>query len=352
VDLQHRHHHDDVSHRHGGAVETVGTELRTNLLAPQNLLGLITGKSIFKTLYFSSRIATDLLQIIADKKVDIVHFESFYTAFYISDEIRNLRVKQVFGTENIEFKLYQEYVTNNVNPIIKSTFNQQVNRIKSEETLLMEKADMCFAVTAEEVKFIKQYNKNTFQIPNGVDMDEFKFDKPNKSKGANLLFVGNFSYFPNVEAITSFYDNVFNKLDPSVRMTVIGKKVGTLPFVNDLRIEAIEFVSDIKEAYRKADVLISPVKIGGGTNFKVLESMASGVPVIALKGRMEAVGAEDEKNVTIADNDLDFKNKIEKLLSDLELRQKLATNARKFVEEKYSWEKIGKDLAKAWNELV
>ena len=49
------------------------------------------------------------------------------------------------------------------------------------------------------------------------------------------------------------------------------------------------FYVDIKEAYGNADLLISPVKIGGGTNFKVLEAMASGVPVIALAGRMEAM---------------------------------------------------------------
>lgn len=343
----------DFKEEYKAEIEKIGVEVvrireRANVRDPKNILDLFSGKSIFRTLYFSSEILADLLRIIADKKIDIVHFESFYTAFYISDEIRSLNVKQVYGSENIEFKLYEEYARGK---LLKFLYDLQVNRIKNEEIAMYKKADLCLAVTEEEAEFIKQYSNRCVEIPNGVDTNEFIFHKPDRKNGRNLLFVGNFTYFPNIEAINSFYKNVFQKLDPDIKLTIIGKKVGSLPFIRDLRIEAIEFINDIRNAYKKADILISPVKIGGGTNFKILEAMAAGVSVIALEGRMAALGAVDGKHVMIAKNDLDFKEKIELLLSDLELRQKLTSNARKFVEEKYSWEIIGKKLAIAWESL-
>ena len=329
-------------------VEVIGTEIRTKVRSPRNILGLFSGKSIFKTIYFSREISADLLRIITDLKVDMVHFESFYTAFYISDVVRKLGVKQIYGSENIEFKLYEDYTRGK---LLKPLLDIQVNKIKNEEIAMYLEADLTLAVTEDEVKFVKKYAEKCIQIPNGIDVDEFRFQKPVNKKAANLLFVGNFTYFPNVEAINSFYDEVFKFFPENIRLTVVGKKVSELKFASDPRVEAIEFIPDIKDAYRAADVLISPIRTGGGTNFKILEAMASGVPVIAFGDRADALDAEDGKQVLVAKNSADFKNKIEELLSDLELRQKLTENARKLVEEKYSWENIGKELSRAWESV-
>ena len=212
-------------------------------------------------------------------------------------------------------------------------------------------ADLTLAVTEDEARFIKEFSNKVRIIPNGIDIAGFKFKEPIGKQGSNILFVGNFTYFPNIEAINSFYDNVFKFLPENIKLTVVGKKVGEQKFAKDSRAKAIEFVPDIKEAYSTADVLISPVTVGGGTNFKVLEAMASGVPVIAFGERANALGAQDEKHLLIAQSNEDFIKKIELLLSDSNLRQKLAKNARALVEEKYSWENIGKDLARAWGSL-
>src|SRR3989344_4434360 len=68
-------------------VEVVGMRVRKKVNDFTNLLGLFSGSSIFKTLYYSEPVANDLLRIIHEKEIDIAHFESFYTAFYISEKI-------------------------------------------------------------------------------------------------------------------------------------------------------------------------------------------------------------------------------------------------------------------------
>lgn len=329
-------------------VEVIGTEMRTNIRNPKNILGLFSGKSIFRILYDRLSTRKKIIELITNLKIDIVHFESFYTAFYISEAIRDLGVKQIYGSENIEYKLYEEYARGK---FLKPLFDIQVNRIKNEEIAMYLEADLTLAVAAKEIKFIKKYAKKCVQIPNGIDIVDFKFHLPKNKKGTNILFVGNFSYFPNVEAINSFYENVFKFLNPDIKLTIIGKKVSTLTFAHNPRIEVIEFIADIKDAYRATDILISPITVGGGTNFKVLEAMASGVPVIAFGDRAEALEAEEGKHLLVVKNIEDFKKRIEQLLLDLPLRQKLARAARKLVEEKYSWENIGKVLAKAWINL-
>ena len=103
-------------------VRVAGLVERRRVSDPRNFLGLFSGSSIFKTLYYSPSIAKDLLRIITDKKIDIVHFESFYTAFFISDEIKKLGVKQIYGSENIENKIYQDYVNNNTSVLLRPLY--------------------------------------------------------------------------------------------------------------------------------------------------------------------------------------------------------------------------------------
>ncbi len=331
-------------------VETIGTYPRRKVVDPRNIVGLLTGKSIFHTLYYSKFIQEKILEEVRSRKIDIIHFESFYTGFYISESLRQLGVKQVYGSENIEHKLYDDYIKSNVSGILKSRYKNQVVKIEEEEILMYKNSDACLAVTQDEVNHIKKYTKKCFLIPNGIDIDDFVYSEPEKKQASNLLFVGNFTYFPNVTAMNSFYNNVFKSLPENVRLTVIGKKVNSLAFT-DQRIEKVEFIPDIKDAYKNADILISPITIGGGTNFKILEAMAAGVPVIAYGGRLDAVGAEDGKHVVVVENESEFGDKIIKLLGGLEFRKKLSGNARKLVEEKYSWKIIGRELAKVWENL-
>lgn len=332
-------------------VGVVGLVKRKKVSDPRNFLGLFSGNSIFKTLYYSPSIAADLLRIITDKKIDIVHFESFYTAFFISDEIKKLGVKQIYGSENIEKKLYQDYVNNNTSIFLRPLYQTQADKIKDEEISMYKKADLCLAVSSAEAKIIREHARECEVIRNGVDIDDFKFNLPKEKVGKNILFIGNFSYFPNVDAINYFYNEVFKDLGGDFKLTLIGKKVENLGFLKDRRITAKEFVPRIQDEYENADVFVSPLRLGGGTNFKIIEAMAIGVPVISLPHRLEGLDVEDGKHLVIASTPRDFREKIEMVLSDLSLKIRVAKEARKLVEHEYSWKVIGNNLNTVWENL-
>lgn len=331
-------------------VEVVGIKKRRKLSDPRNIFGLLRQDSIFKTLYFSKTTLSELISIIDQREIDIVHFESFYTSFYISDVIRNMGTKQIFGTENIEFKVYKDYA-DRVYSLLKPFYAFQADKIKKEEIGLFKKADLCIAVSSTDGKVIKEYAKKCEIVKNGVDLDEFKFETPKKKKGKNLLFVGNFSYFPNVDGIKYFYNCVFKNLEEDTVLTIVGKKVQTLPFINDPRIETKEFVPNIVDEYEKADIVVSPIRLGGGTNFKVLEAMAKGVPVVSLPHRLEGLDLQEGVHIAIANNHLEFIDKIKTMLDDFELRKRISKEAREFVKKEYSWEIIGRRLAHIWDSL-
>lgn len=304
---------------------------------------LLGTSSIFKHLYYSKEVENEIITIIQDEKIDTVLFESFYTSFYISKKLKEVGVTQIFGTENIEHMLYYDFAKKKPT-VIRKGYLVQVSRLQHEEEKAYKMSDRILAITGDEKKYISSQTKSEIDIiPNGVDTKELAY-KVKKTSGKNLLFVGNFSYFPNVDAMKFFYHEVFLKI-PDVTLTVIGKNQDALPFLElDTRIKNVEYIEDIKDAYYDADIFIFPVRYGGGTNFKVLEAASCGTPIIAIPDRVKGLGFTEDKEFISATTASDFIRSIQEVLHDKKLSEKVSKNARSLVEKEYNWKQIGEKL--------
>jgi len=325
---------------------------RKRLKDPVNIpVTLLNQSSIFKTLYFEKRILEDVLSIIKEKKIDIVHFESSYTGYYIGEALKKTGAKSVLGTENIEHTIYLDYARKSKNPVKRPLLEYQARRLQKEEHSMMRQADIATAITPSEAQYIEGVSgKKCVVVGNGVDGAlSYKFDK--KTKG-NLLFVGNFSYFPNVDAMHFFYKEVFPLLPQNVTLTIVGKKGKEVLGFSDKRVIFKDFVDDIVEEYRTSDMLVFPVRIGGGTNFKVLEAMALGVPIVANPERLSGLNAVAGVHFLEASDASSYVSQINELYEDSKLREKLTQSARNLVEDNYTWEKISLSLIKAWREVL
>lgn len=326
---------------------------RRKVFDPRNTASFFGNHSIFSSLYFNKDILLELISVVKAKNIDLVHFESFYTGFYIHHALHQLGVKQVFGTENIEYLLYKDYAKNQKVFPVKLLLEFQVKKIKREEEKFYNSSDCILTVTDYEKKYVSTVCQKKIEvIENGVDIDKFKHTKITSSIDKSLLFIGNFTYFPNVDAMQWFMKNVFSNLPQDVRLIVVGRKASRQSFLKNKRIETVEYVEDINDAYLRGTILIAPIRIGGGTNFKILEAMASRIPVVALVDRVESFGFSDGKEMMIAANAEEFTEKTVQLLSDEKLRENISDRAFAAVEKKYNWTMIGTKLYNTWKSLL
>jgi polysaccharide biosynthesis protein PslH len=324
---------------------------RKKLMSLSNISVVIDPKnSIFQKLYFNKEIELVIHEAIKDKKINTIHFESFYTGFYISKTITDLGVRQIFGTENIEANIYEDYIKYSVSPLFQPLYRRESKKIRREEDAMMKIADLSLAVTPSEKEYIEVVaKKKAFVIENGVDLNTFTFHQKEMTESKTILFVGNFSYFPNTDAIDFFYHGVFKKIENSnLRLTIVGKGSTKLEFTKDPRVTVHEYVEDIVETYKKANVFVSPIRIGGGTNFKILESMAVGLPVIAFPHRLQDLGVVNKKHLLIAHNEKTFIDCLNEVFDNKALARDITKNARELIEEKFSWKSIGQKMNKIW----
>ena len=187
-------------------------------------------------------------------------------------------------------------------------------------------------------------------VPNGIDSTFF--DERLHTDLYDLVFVGNMSYPPNVDAVLYLAKTILPQL-PDVTLLIAG--ASPEPAVQKLaneRITVTGWIEDIRDAYSSAKVFVAPMRIGTGLQNKLLESMACGTPCITSTLANNALKATDQLNIRIADTEAELIRSIEELLHDDDQRKELAHQARMFVQSSYDWKKSVELLRDAINSSV
>jgi glycosyltransferase involved in cell wall biosynthesis len=183
-------------------------------------------------------------------------------------------------------------------------------------------------------------------VPNGVDIEEFL---PDHTTGAGVAYVGGTSPSPNLDALDFFCEQVL----PRVRAMA-----GHLPvqwigrasveqqhyYRREYGVELSGYVEDVRPLMRNAACHIVPLRAGGGTRLKILNSWAMGKAVVSTSLGCEGLAAVDGDNILIGDAPNDFARAILAVLGDGALRRRLEERGRATAERLYSWDVIGRPM--------
>src|SRR5207253_1981504 len=126
------------------------------------------------------------------------------------------------------------------------------------------------------------------------------------STGPILLFTGAMDYRPNVDAVAWFVHNAFptiRRASPTAEFWVVGQRPSArvLALAGRAGVRVTGAVPDIRPYLRAASVYVVPMRIGGGTRFKVLEAMASSVPVVSTRLGVDGIGVQESQQALLAD---------------------------------------------------
>jgi polysaccharide biosynthesis protein PslH len=186
-------------------------------------------------------------------------------------------------------------------------------------------------------------------IENGVDA-AFLCPVPVQEHGSEVLMPGSFFYDANRDAAEFFVRDVWPRVVgrvPGARLHIVGKgaarltrTLGTVPAV---RISSD--VPDMKPYFDDARVMVVPLRIGGGSRLKIIESMARGTPVVSTTIGAEGLAVSPGVHLSIADDAVEFAEKVIALLQDREQWLQLTTAARLWAERRYTWDIVTAPVA-------
>jgi glycosyltransferase involved in cell wall biosynthesis len=191
--------------------------------------------------------------------------------------------------------------------------------------------------------------------PFGVDVPPAPDER--REEPGELLFVGNFTHPPNVDAALWLGREIMPRLRArklSARLTLAGiyppAEVRALGSADDVAVAGV--VAEITPLFERAAVVLAPIRTGGGMRMKVLQALALGKPVVTTTRGAEGLADEGEPPLVLADDADAIAAATADLLQDERRRRDLGRRARSFVERDYSADAYGKRVEATYAEVV
>jgi glycosyltransferase involved in cell wall biosynthesis len=220
------------------------------------------------------------------------------------------------------------------------------------ETFGPEFAWLSLAAPEDAARVADRHGLRTVVIPNSVSLPATAGGGTRRQSGRpSLLFVGNLTYAPNVEAAEQLVAEILPRVRDLVGQKVVVELVGAFDPAGPVGALAAHdgvavrgYVDDLEDCYARADLVVVPLSQGAGTRIKLLEALAAGVPVVTTTIGAAGLGAEHGRHLLIADGAQPLAASVARILLDETLAAGLARAGRSFVEQRFSSSVVGQQL--------
>jgi len=310
---------------------------------------LLKGRPISTRYFYSTKLQNELDDLLDRKPADMIFCFCSPTAEYVFRSRhypKGLRgVVHVMDLVDVDSEKWRDYAARTQWPL-SLIYSMEARYLARYEARIAEEFHRIFLVSEPEKALFLQKNKanNVTALSNGVDLDQFSPDYKSKiqEKSPSLVFTGAMDYWPNVDGVVWFATEVFPKIReefPTATFFIVGGNpapdVKSLSRIDGVRVTG--FVKDVRDYIAIADACVVPLRIARGIQNKILEAMAMGKPVVTTSKALEGINAIEDREVIVANDISEFTIKVTKLLSDTKLASVVGRNARKCVENNYTW---------------
>jgi GT2 family glycosyltransferase/glycosyltransferase involved in cell wall biosynthesis len=238
---------------------------------------------------------------------------------------------------------------------------RQLDRWERFETRAWREVD-CVVTMSEKDREIVRGARQVVALPNGVDLERFRPSGAAPEHG-RLLFIGSFAHLPNVIAVAWFLREVWpllRELGPRLHIIAGSRHEYFLDLYRsrvelNLAVEGVEvddFVSDVRPAYERAEVVIAPLQASAGTNIKIMEAMAMEKAIVSTSGGVNGLDVTGGSDFLLANTGADFATAIRELMGNPTRRREIELQARRTAVAKYDWDRIAEAQSELYRQLT
>jgi len=304
---------------------------------------------------FAPALTRQFQALLMRQPFDVVQIEHSYGLQPFLSVLQRLRQPFVLVEHNVESELgaatYGQW-PGWAAPVVR--YDQW--RARRWERQALGHAAVVVAVTDSDAHKLQAIGQRpTCVVSNGVDTRGFADVQPEPSS-ERVLFVGNYEYAPNVDAVEWALDEVWPRLwalRPQARFVVCGH---ALPEAwrqrwTDPRIEWRGYVRSLPEVQSQSAVFMAPLRSGGGSKLKVLEALAAGLPVVSTREGLSGLDVQDGVQASVADSAEAMAQAVAALLAHPERAKALGQAARRHVQQRFDWDAAASQLEAAYTAL-
>jgi sugar transferase (PEP-CTERM/EpsH1 system associated) len=290
--------------------------------------------------FHSGTLARSIRRLFAATRFDLIFVHCSSVAHYVA-HVRDAPKILDFG--DMDSQKWLEYANYKPFPL-NLGYRLEGIKLAAEERRLARAFDFCTATTRAEWQTLENYGTGarTDWFPNGVDSAYFS-PTAAPCDPDTLSFVGRMDYYPNQACMHEFCRDVFPRIRerrPNARLLIVGadpdaaiRRLGDMPGVT-----VTGSVPDVRPYLHRSTAMVAPLRIARGTQNKILEAMAAGVPVVTTSIAAGGVDAVAGTDLCVADSAEAIADAALALMSSAELRERFSKAGRARMLSHHNWE--------------
>ena len=213
--------------------------------------------------------------------------------------------------------------------------------MKGLERQIVETSKNTFVFNKIESEWLSKFNGLVTQVPHGVAIDVAQKIEEDETFSKDIIIFGKMDFHPNEDAVLWFAKTILPKLPSETKLIAMGaspsSKILNLA-QNNSRVVVTGFVEDPYPLIAGSLASIAPIRLGGGIQNKVLDSLASGASIIVSRKVAKALPDFKTSGIYVCDNDIDWINTIETIKNSKHLKNSLKEKGRAYIDKNFSWD--------------
>jgi len=289
--------------------------------------------------FYSGSLRDQISRALRAERFDLIFVHCSSVAQYVSHVSA---IPKILDFGDMDSQKWLDYARYKPFPLSAGYWFEGVKMARAEYRLAR-MFDVCTATTRAEWEFLSSLDAGvvTSWFPNGVDSEYFSPGKEPYDPDT-ICFVGRMDYYPNQECMFDFCANTLPRIrqrHPDTKLLIVGadpsprvRQLGELPGVT-----VTGSVPDVRPYVQRSALMVAPLNIARGTQNKILEAMAMGVPVVTSGVAAGGVDATAGEHFLVGNSHEEIANAVSSILNDLKLRSSLAIAGRARMLTYHAW---------------
>lgn len=216
------------------------------------------------------------------------------------------------------------------------------------EAKIIRSADVALYISKTDADYVPAQltpGKQRRVVPNGFSASEYTPAREPSVRTPNIGFLGNMSYYPNIEAAHWLHDRIFKPLQKKhadLNLYIIGRAPAASinELASDTNVHVTGAVENIWPYMNAIDMFVFPLQRGAGLKNKILEAMFARRPVLTSFIGNEGLEAVSGRDIIVCTEPKEFQAEIERLIASPSERERLGTSGHRHVVDTFAWDEI------------
>jgi glycosyltransferase involved in cell wall biosynthesis len=285
--------------------------------------------------------------------INIVHFEHFWLTKYARFIRQDL--KKVVVYHDLHHNIFRQLAK------LEKKYHKKIIqlilqlKLYAYESMLNKQVSLKIFLNPLEMQ---AFPENSVHLPHIANKDII-YNSVRTTDFFNILFLGAYKHPPNRRSVEFIINNILPqlaKVQENFKIHITGP--GTEKFQNLLvgsrhrkHVIINGFKHDINQAFENMDIALYPILDGGGIKTKIIDTMASGIPVVTTPKGLEGLHNLPKDCVSTGKTSEELVNEIHKLMRNYPLRSERSIKAKSYIDTEHSFDVLLKKLMQCYSNL-